>query len=316
MRQTPKRRTFWFHRGLNYEIRIILAGEEYPSLMSMVNRAMAVEKEVTLGAERLRTKRRRACHQSHLNMLGQNSQVHQEDDYQDDQNRQHIGQTLEQYTEMTPTLKNSALEEIMMKCRSCRQRAHKRAECPGRKALGKKKPAKKLRKKDKQHGKRRKPLHQDLGGTPPGVKDASPLPHQNNLQSNSSKLSKNLERDHYNSQQPRLDNTTESATISYFACNKVGHKASYCPEKKKNRMPGPASGSASKSAQASRTIDRCRLTHLTGRETRDAPYAMIGEFSSKTSSFNIAIVRLQSFCSLKLWKPLISRTRFFCGESL
>ena len=155
-----------------------------------------------------------------------------------------------------------------------------------------------------------------MGGTPPGVKDASPLLHQNTLQSNSSKPNNNLERDHYSSQQPRLYTTTESATIICFACDKIGHTASYCPEKKKNRMPGPASGSTSKSAQASRTADRWRLTHLTGRETRYAPYAMAGEFLSKTSSFNIAIVRLQSFCSLKLWKPLIARTRFFCGESL
>ena len=67
---TEEKKQFWFHRGLNYEIRIILAGDEYSSLMSMVNRAIVVEKEVTLGAERLRAKRRRAFHQSHLNMLG------------------------------------------------------------------------------------------------------------------------------------------------------------------------------------------------------------------------------------------------------
>jgi len=97
---------------------------------------------------------------------------------------------------MTHTGKKSAPEETMLKCRSCRRRGHKRAECPGRKALGKKKPAKKIRKKDKQRGKRRKALHQDLGGTPPGVKDASPLLHQNTLQSNSSKPNNNLERDH------------------------------------------------------------------------------------------------------------------------
>ena len=117
---------------------------------------------------------------------------------EDDQNRQHIGQTLEQYTEMTHMGENSAPGEIKLRYRSYRQRGHKRAECPGRKALGMKKPANKVR-KDKHHGKRRKALHKDLGGTPPGVKDTSPLPHQNNLQSNSSKPSKNLERDHYNS---------------------------------------------------------------------------------------------------------------------
>ena len=48
---TEEKKMFWFHRGLNYEIRIILAGDEYSSLMSMVNRAIAVEKEVTLGVE-------------------------------------------------------------------------------------------------------------------------------------------------------------------------------------------------------------------------------------------------------------------------
>ena len=208
--------------------------------------------------------------------------------------------------------KNGAPEEFMLKCRSCRQRGHKRAECPGRKALGKKKPAKKVRKENKQHGKRRKGLHQGLDRTPPGVKDASSIPHENSLQSNSSKPSKNLERDHYNSQQPRLDNTTESATIICFACNKVGHKASYCPEKKKNRMPGPASGSTSKSAQASHTADCWRLTHMTGQEIRDAPYAMTGELSSKTSSFDIVAARLQKVFVLgKLDNPLISRTRFF-----
>ena len=95
--------------------------------------------------------------------------------------------------------KNGAPEEFMLKCRSCRQRGHKRAECPGWKALGKKKPAKKVRKENKQHGKRRKGLHQGLDRTPPGVKDASSIPHENSLQSNSSKPSKNLERDHYNS---------------------------------------------------------------------------------------------------------------------
>ena len=182
---------------------------------------------------------------------------------------------------MIHTGENNASGEMMLKCRSCRQRGHKRAECPGWKALGKKKPAKKVCKENKQHGKRRKGLHQGLDRTPPGVKDASSIPHENSLQSNSSKPSKNLERDLYNSQQPRLNNITESATIICFACNKVGHKASYCPEKKKNRMPGPALGSASKSAQASCTADRWRLTHLTGRETRYAPYAMTGQYLVK-----------------------------------
>ena len=246
-------------------------------------------------------------------MLGQNSQVHQEDVYQDDQNGLHIGQIPEQYTEMTHTGENNASGEIKLRCRSCRQRGHKIAECPGRKALGKKKPAKKVRKENKQHGKRRKGLHQGLDRTPPGVKDASSIPHENSLQSNSSKPSKNLERDHYNSQQPRLDNTTESATIICFACNKMGHKASYCPEmKKKDRTPGPTSGFVSKYTQTPCTADRGWLTHLTGQEIKDAPYAMTGELSSKTSSFDIVAARLQKVFVLgKLGNPLISRTRFF-----
>jgi hypothetical protein len=147
---TEEKKMFWFHQGLNYEIRIILAGDDYSSFMSMVNRAMAVEKEVTFGAERLMAKRIRAYHQSHLNMFGQNSQVHQEDEYQQDQNRQHIGQTLEQYTGVIHTGESSASGKITLRCLSCRQRGHKRAECPGRKALGKKKPAKKVCKKNNQ----------------------------------------------------------------------------------------------------------------------------------------------------------------------
>jgi len=81
------------------------------------------------------------------------------------------------------------------------------------------------------------------------------------------------------SQQPAQEPNTPFAPIVCFACHKVGHKAAYCPEKKKNRMPGPASGSATKPVEASRTANRWRLTHLTAREARDASYAMTGEFS-------------------------------------
>jgi hypothetical protein len=79
----------------------------------------------------------------------------------------------------------------------------------------------------------------------------------------------------YPHQQPAPGPNTPFAAIVCFACQKVGHKASYYPEKKKNRM----SGSTTKSSQASRIADHWRLTHLIGRETRDAPYAMTGEFS-------------------------------------
>ena len=34
---TEEKKMFWFHRGLNYEIRIILVGDDYSSFMSMVN---------------------------------------------------------------------------------------------------------------------------------------------------------------------------------------------------------------------------------------------------------------------------------------
>ena len=127
---------------------------------------------------------------------------------------------------------------------------------PWEESTSQEKASQKVRKKDKQHGKKRKTSHQDLGGTPPGVKDASPLLHQNTLQSNSSKPNNNLERDHYSSKKLILDNTTKSATIICFACNKVGHTASYCLEKKKNCTPGLASGSTSKSSQTPCTADR------------------------------------------------------------
>ncbi|XP_039776793.1 uncharacterized protein LOC120644271 [Panicum virgatum] len=80
----------------------------------------------------------------------------------------------------------------------------------------------------------------------------------------------------YPRQQPAQEPNTPFAPIVYFACHKVGHKAAYCPEKKKNRTPGPASESATKPVEASRTANRGRLTHLTAREARDASYAMTG----------------------------------------
>jgi len=72
---------------------------------------------------------------------------------------------------------------------------------------------------------------------------------------------------------------TPFASFVYFACNRPGHKASDCPEKKKNRAPGPASVSTTNPVEASRTANRWRLTHLIAREARDASYAMTGEFS-------------------------------------
>jgi hypothetical protein len=65
----------------------------------------------------------------------------------------------------------------------------------------------------------------------------------------------------------------------------VGYKAFNCPTKKKNQTPAPATGSAGKSAQTPRTADRGQLTHLTGKETRDAPYAKTGKCILKKFKF-------------------------------
>ena len=67
--------------------------------------------------------------------------------------------------------------------------------------------------------------------------------------------------------------------------NLPAKRCAYCPEKKKNRTPGPVSGSASQSTQTPRTADRGRLTYLTGRETRDAPCTMTCEFPAEDFKF-------------------------------
>ncbi|CAN6231661.1 unnamed protein product [Urochloa humidicola] len=61
---TDEKKQFWFHKGLNPEIRIILAGAEYPSLNHMVNRALAVEEEQIGRDGSLRAKKRRDEYQS------------------------------------------------------------------------------------------------------------------------------------------------------------------------------------------------------------------------------------------------------------
>jgi hypothetical protein len=73
MRYVPKEagteeKKLWFHRGLNHEIRIILTGAGHSSHMSMVNRALEAEKEISRQVESLVTKHRRAHHQSHIDL--------------------------------------------------------------------------------------------------------------------------------------------------------------------------------------------------------------------------------------------------------
>jgi hypothetical protein len=42
---TKEKKQFWFLRGLHHGIRQIVIGCDYPSLRSLVNRAIAVERE-------------------------------------------------------------------------------------------------------------------------------------------------------------------------------------------------------------------------------------------------------------------------------
>jgi hypothetical protein len=95
--------------------------------MGMVNRAMAVEKEVTLRVERLMARRRRAYHQSHLNVLSQNNQERIENVHQDGQTKHEIIHTEEQYPGMKHTEESSPSQKVMMKCHNYRRHGHKRA---------------------------------------------------------------------------------------------------------------------------------------------------------------------------------------------
>jgi hypothetical protein len=65
MRYVPKetntedKKVFWFRQGLNFDIRIILAAIDYPSLLNMVYKAIADEEELIGKEERLKARRRR-----------------------------------------------------------------------------------------------------------------------------------------------------------------------------------------------------------------------------------------------------------------
>jgi hypothetical protein len=60
---TEEKKQFWFLRGLHHGMRQIVTGCEYPSLRSLVNHAIAVERERVGWEDRQRNKKRKADHQ-------------------------------------------------------------------------------------------------------------------------------------------------------------------------------------------------------------------------------------------------------------
>jgi hypothetical protein len=62
---TEEKKQFWFLRGLHHGIRQIVIGCEYPLLRSLVNRAIAVERERIGWEDRQRDKKRKTEYQTH-----------------------------------------------------------------------------------------------------------------------------------------------------------------------------------------------------------------------------------------------------------
>jgi hypothetical protein len=60
---TEEKKQFWFLRGLHHGIRLIVTGCEYPSLCSLVNRAIAVDTERMGWEDQQRNKKCKADHQ-------------------------------------------------------------------------------------------------------------------------------------------------------------------------------------------------------------------------------------------------------------
>jgi hypothetical protein len=62
---TEEKKQFWFLRGLHHGIRQIVTGCEYPSLRSLVNCAIAVERERISWEDRQRDRKRKTEYQTH-----------------------------------------------------------------------------------------------------------------------------------------------------------------------------------------------------------------------------------------------------------
>jgi hypothetical protein len=81
----------------------------------------------------------------------------------------------------------------------------------------------------------------------------------------------------YHRQQPAQRTNSGSMPFVCFTYNKPSHKSYECPEKK-TPTPARAPGSAGRPAQAPRSADHGRLTHLIEEDARDAPDIVTGEY--------------------------------------
>ncbi|XP_025800065.1 uncharacterized protein LOC112879864 [Panicum hallii] len=193
---TEEKKQFWFLRGLHHGIRQIVTGCEYPSLRSLVNRAIAVERERLGWEDRQRSKKRQTDHQ--------------------------VRDRPFQKTRNAPPLPP-------------RSGFRSGSSQPGRNFSG--------------------------GG--------------NHYSGNRTHGGQNQGGGNYHRQQPAQRTNSGSTPFVCFTCNKPGHKSYECPEKK-TPTPARAPGSTGRPAQAPRSADRGRLTHLTEEEARDAPDVVTG----------------------------------------
>ncbi|CAO2177522.1 unnamed protein product [Urochloa humidicola] len=127
---TKEKKQFWFHRGLKHEIKIILAGEEYPSYMRMVNRALAVVKEQIGKDESLTAKKKRAECQPRFGPPQRSQNRLSSNVMQLDQIRDEDAMRLE--LEQAHTT-----DSVIVRCCNCRNIGHQTFECPGKNRKGK-----------------------------------------------------------------------------------------------------------------------------------------------------------------------------------
>jgi hypothetical protein len=195
---TEEKKQFWFLRGLHHGIRQIVTGCEYPSLHSLVNRAIAVERERLGWEDRQRNKKLQTDHQ--------------------------------------------VRDRPFQKARNAPPLPPRSGFRPGSS----------------------QPSRNCGGGG-------------NHYSGNRTHGGQNQGGGNYHRQQPAQRTNSGSTPFVCFTCNKPGHKSYECPEKKTS-TPARALGSAGRPAQAPRSADRGRLTHLTEEEARDAPDVVTGEY--------------------------------------